>query len=127
MGYSQVPRIQLNNDGTISLEVNVSGFEEGTPVEISGQATQENGAVAAFSSVLKMPEHKDDEACRYAGLRTGFCAEEIRGGISHHGSCASSGNLDHHAGGGRGSRDLPASRGFRGFRRAQGYMESESL
>ena len=61
MGYSQVPRIQLNNDGTISLEVNISGFEEGTPVEISGQATQENGAVTAFSSVLKMPEHKDDE------------------------------------------------------------------
>jgi hypothetical protein len=58
MGYSQVPRIRLNKDGTISLEVNISGFEEGTPVEISGQATQENGAVISFYSVFEMPDEK---------------------------------------------------------------------
>jgi len=61
-GLSQVPRIQLNKDGTISLEVSVYGFEKDTPVEISGQATQENGAVAAFFSVLAMPEVKDEES-----------------------------------------------------------------
>jgi hypothetical protein len=61
-GLSQVPRIQLNKDDTISLEVSVYGFEKDTPVEISGQATQENGAVAAFFSVLTMPEVKDEES-----------------------------------------------------------------
>ena len=61
-GLSQVPRIQLNKDGTISLEVSVYGFEKDTPVEISGQATQENGAVATFFSVLAMPEVKDEES-----------------------------------------------------------------
>jgi hypothetical protein len=61
-GLSQVPTIQLNKDGTISLEVSVYGFEKDTPVEISGQATQENGAVAAFFSVLTMPEVKAEES-----------------------------------------------------------------
>lgn len=55
MPYSQVPRIELNQDGTINLLVNVSGFDPGTPIEISGQATQDNGAVATFYSVQKMP------------------------------------------------------------------------
>ena len=35
--------------------VNVYGFEKGTLVEISGQATQANGAVATFYSVQAMP------------------------------------------------------------------------
>lgn len=61
-GLSQVPRIQLNKDDTISLEVSVYGFEKDTPVEISGQATQENGAIATFFSVLTMPEVKEKES-----------------------------------------------------------------
>lgn len=65
-GLSQVPRIQLNKDGTISLEVSVYGFEKDTPVEISGQATQENGAVAAFFSVLTMPEVEDEKSVTVA-------------------------------------------------------------
>ena len=48
MPNSEVPRVELNQDGTISLEVNVDGFDAGTPVEISGQATQANGAIATF-------------------------------------------------------------------------------
>ena len=56
MSYSAVPRVELNKDGTINLAVNVDGFEPGTSIEISGQATQMNGAVATFYSVQKMPD-----------------------------------------------------------------------
>ena len=55
MPNSAVSRIELNQDGTINLMVDVYGFDPGAPVEISGQATQENGAVATFYSVQKMP------------------------------------------------------------------------
>ena len=55
MPNSAVSRIELNQDGTINLMVDVYGFDPGEPVEISGQATQENGAVATFYSVQKMP------------------------------------------------------------------------
>ena len=56
MSYSAVPRVELNKDGTINLAVNVDGFEPGTSIEISGQATQMNGAVATFYSVQKVPD-----------------------------------------------------------------------
>ena len=56
MSNSQVPRVVLNQDNTISIEVNVSGFNPGDPVEISGQATQANGAIASFYSVQPMPQ-----------------------------------------------------------------------
>jgi len=46
----------LNQDNTISVEVNVSGFNPGDPVEISGQVTQANGAIASFYSVQPMPQ-----------------------------------------------------------------------
>jgi heme peroxidase len=55
MGYSQVPRIELSQDGTVTLFVNVGGFRVGTPVEISGHATQTNGAVATFRDIQLMP------------------------------------------------------------------------
>ena len=42
---SQVPKIELNHDGTITLYVDVYNFEAGTPIEVSGQATQMNGAL----------------------------------------------------------------------------------
>jgi hypothetical protein len=57
MGHSEVPRIELNKNGTITLYVDVPNFDEGTPIEISGQATQANGAVATFYSVQIMPRH----------------------------------------------------------------------
>src|SRR5262245_26034576 len=62
MTNSEVPKVQLTKDGTISLVVNVYGFDEGTPIEISGQATQENGAVASFYSFLEMPEHESEKS-----------------------------------------------------------------
>jgi hypothetical protein len=56
MGYGKVPRITLNKDHSITLYVTIFDFEEDTPVEISGQATQANGAVASFYRVLQMPD-----------------------------------------------------------------------
>ncbi|MGZ5943671.1 MAG: peroxidase family protein, partial [Isosphaeraceae bacterium] len=55
MGYGKVPKITLNKDHSITLYVRIFDFDEGTPVEISGQATQANGAVATFYRVLQMP------------------------------------------------------------------------
>ena len=55
MGFSEVPRIELSQDGTVTLFVNVGGFRVGTPVEISGYATQANGAIATFQDVQLMP------------------------------------------------------------------------
>jgi hypothetical protein len=58
----QVPRIVLNQDDTISIQVNVYGFDAGEPIEISGYVTQENGAVSAFYSVQEVPAHDQDGA-----------------------------------------------------------------
>ncbi len=55
MPNSEVSRVELNADGTINLQLNVSGFDAGTPIEISGHVIQDNGAVAAFYSVAAMP------------------------------------------------------------------------
>jgi hypothetical protein len=52
---SEVPRVELNQDGTINLVVDVYGFDTGAPIEISGHVTQDNGAVATFSCVVPMP------------------------------------------------------------------------
>lgn len=59
LSNSQVPRVVLNQDNTISIQVNVSGFNPGDPVELSGQATQANGAIASFYSVQPMPQPPD--------------------------------------------------------------------
>ena len=56
MPYSEVPRIELNQDGTVTFFVNIGGFRPGTPVEISGYASQTNGATATFRWVQPMPE-----------------------------------------------------------------------
>jgi hypothetical protein len=56
MAYSEVPRIELNQDGTVTFFVNIGGFRVGTPVEISGYASQANGATATFRWVQPMPE-----------------------------------------------------------------------
>jgi hypothetical protein len=53
---SEVSRIELNQDGTFNLVVIVSGFDAGDPIEISGQLTQTDGAVASFNRVQPMPE-----------------------------------------------------------------------
>ena len=55
MGYGKVSKITLSKTDTIILDVEVDDFEEGTLVEISGNATQANGAVVTFYSVQPMP------------------------------------------------------------------------
>ena len=55
MPHSAVPRIELNEDDTINLDDQRRWFREGTPIEISGQVTQDNGAVATFYSVQECP------------------------------------------------------------------------
>ena len=60
MPNSQVPRIELKADGSINIKVSVYGFDAGTPVQLSGQATQINGAVATFYEVQTTPGHDGD-------------------------------------------------------------------
>lgn len=56
MAYSAVERIELNDDGTVELYVSVYGYDEGTPVEISGYITQVSGAVGHFYAVQEIPQ-----------------------------------------------------------------------
>ena len=59
---SWVTAIELENDGTLTLHVKVEGFEPTIPVEISGYATQANGAVASFYDIQKMPANGNQGA-----------------------------------------------------------------
>lgn len=56
MPNSEVPRVELNHDGTVNLVVTVYGFDPGTPVEISGHVIQGNGTIATFYDVQEMPQ-----------------------------------------------------------------------
>lgn len=57
MPLSKVNKIELNErDQTISLEVGLDGFDEDSPIEISGQATQTSGTVATFYAIRTMPK-----------------------------------------------------------------------
>ena len=58
MPYSEVPRIELNQDGTVTFYVNIGGFRVGTPVEISCYACQTNGATATFRDVQPMEQER---------------------------------------------------------------------
>ena len=56
MSYSWVTAIAPNQDGSkVTVSVKVDGFEPGVAVEISGYATQANGAIATFYDVQEMP------------------------------------------------------------------------
>jgi hypothetical protein len=54
MPHTQVSEIDLKDTGSVSLTVEVFGFDPGTIVEISGHATQDNGAIATFYDVQKL-------------------------------------------------------------------------
>ena len=55
MPHTQVPEIELRDDDSIAITVEIFGFEAGTPVEISGHATQPNGAIATFYNIQNLP------------------------------------------------------------------------
>lgn len=59
MPLNKVNNIRLNADNTISLDVSVDGFDVGSPIEVSGDVTQPNGAVATFYSVQTVPPPND--------------------------------------------------------------------
>ena len=59
MPHSAVTRIELNDNDTINIMISIDGFEKGTPIEISGQATQDNGAVAHILQHPGMPGDAD--------------------------------------------------------------------
>ena len=90
---SEVPTVELNHDGTINLVVNLTGFAAGAPVEISGQVTQENGAVATFYSVQEMPPSGIVNLPNLPVVPN----KRLRSRLSHHGRCAGIGSMDQHA------------------------------
>lgn len=55
MSLSQVLEIELRDDGRLALTVEVFGFKAGTLVEVSGSATQVNGAMATFYDIQVLP------------------------------------------------------------------------
>jgi hypothetical protein len=60
MPLSRVLEIELRDDDSISLTVEVFGFEPGTQVEISGSATQANGAMSTFYDIQSLPPAEPD-------------------------------------------------------------------
>lgn len=63
MPLSEVPEVELRDDDSISLAVEVAGFETGIPVEISGHATQANGAIATFFDIQNVPAAEPGGGC----------------------------------------------------------------
>ena len=62
MPLSEVPSIQLSEDGTkVTLSIRITGFHPGTPIELSGCATQANGSIATFSQVVQVSQSCDGE------------------------------------------------------------------
>jgi hypothetical protein len=55
MPHSRVTKIELKDDGTPVLTIEVFGFEAGDLIEISGSATQVNGAIATFYELQDLP------------------------------------------------------------------------
>ncbi len=60
MAHGHFPEIELRDDDSISLTVQVFGFEAGIPVEISGHAIQANGAIATFYDIQNLPPAEAD-------------------------------------------------------------------
>jgi hypothetical protein len=60
MTHSEVTAIELRDDGSLALIVEVFGFEAGIPVEVSGSITQANGAMATFQDIQVLPPASPD-------------------------------------------------------------------
>ena len=55
MPHTEVSEIELRDDGSIALTIEVFGLDRSTPVELSGHATQPNGAIATFYDIQSLP------------------------------------------------------------------------
>jgi hypothetical protein len=60
MPHTEVTEIEITDGNDIRVTVEVFGFEAGTIVEISGHATQANGAIATFYVVESLPDPGSD-------------------------------------------------------------------
>lgn len=60
MSATNVPKIELRDDGSIVVTVELYGFEADTRVEISGQAIQPNGGIATFYDIQDLPAANPD-------------------------------------------------------------------
>ena len=60
MPHTEVTEIELRDDDSIVLTIEVFGFDAGTRVEISGSATQANGAIATFYDIQNLPNAEPD-------------------------------------------------------------------
>ena len=60
--HSAVSRVELNEDDSINLAIDVYGFDERTKIELSGQVIEDNGTIATFYNVQQMPANGDKEA-----------------------------------------------------------------
>ena len=62
MSATNVPQIELQDDGSIVVTVELYGFEAqaGARVEISGQAIQSNGGLATFYDIQDFPAANPD-------------------------------------------------------------------
>jgi hypothetical protein len=80
MPHTQVNEIELKDDGSLVLTIEVFGFEPGTKVEISGSATQDNGAIATFYDIGDLPPAKPDGGSVLtvtAAPTSGFGADQV--------------------------------------------------
>src|SRR5260370_18270680 len=62
MVNSEVPKVELNDNGDIVLTVQLVGVAGGKPVEICGFITQNSGAYISFRETRKVPKADSDGA-----------------------------------------------------------------
>ena len=80
MPHTQVNEIELRDDGSLVFTIDVFGFAPGTKVEISGSATQANGAIATFYDIRNLPAANPDGGSLLtvqAAPATGFEAGQV--------------------------------------------------
>jgi hypothetical protein len=80
MPHTAVTEIELRDDDGIVLIIEVFGFDAGTRVEISGSATQANGAIATFYDIQNLPPAETDRGSFLTVIAvpsTGFVPGEV--------------------------------------------------
>jgi hypothetical protein len=80
MPHTQVNEIEFKDDSSLVFIIDVFGFEPGAKLEISGSATQANGAIATFYDIQDLPPANPDGGSRLtvqAAPTTGFEADQV--------------------------------------------------
>ena len=79
--HTAVLEIDLKDTGSVSLTVEVIGFEPGTLVEISGHATQDNGVIATFYDVQELPSPGSPDSGSILTMTAEPAAEFVAGEV----------------------------------------------